>query len=102
MKQPDYAFCTTCVGSDRDTIRPMIAEEKPIKYATLCRLCGIELRVMEFSIGYVAGREKGLRMRDDPFVHCFRSRYNGHKCVFFRWSGIEHVFVYDPSTKRKE
>jgi hypothetical protein len=87
-------FHTTCVQSTYQKITEMTDAAKEITRQTFLKYVNKdELKEIEKSLGYSIGNQKGLKMKDDWAVSYHKSTYNKKKCVYFRWSAIEHIFV---------
>jgi len=88
--------CVGCHGEDVDRLNEMIARERPISRRTFRESVDrAELSEIEASLGYESHCSRGLTMAGDWHVSYHRSVWGEKKCVFFRWSAIEHIFVED-------
>ncbi len=45
------------------------------------------------ALGYSKHPSQGLTMAGDWHINYSRSTYYGRRVYFFKWSGIEHIFV---------
>jgi len=71
-----------------------IDAEKQITRKTFLKYINIEeLKKIELSLGYDSHYKQGLTMPQDWHVTYWKSFYDGAPCVFFSWSGIEHIFI---------
>lgn len=82
-----YRFSLSCVESTYEAIRAMIEVEKPITLKTFRRRC--DSKGLERSLGY----DRGFPLCRDWHVGYYRSMYEGRRCYYLRWSGIEHIFL---------
>jgi hypothetical protein len=87
-----FHFHTTCVNSTGPAIREMVEQARDITYRTMMKHCPglIDLAVQ---LGYERHPAQGLTLKNDWHVSYHRSRYQGRPCYYFRWSGIEHIFL---------
>lgn len=88
-------FALTCVSANGDDIHAMTEAAHPITRGTFVRyVASASLRSVERDLGYHTGPGgNGLHMARDWSVNYFRSTYRGRPCVYFCWSGIEHIFT---------
>ena len=87
-------FALTCIYAVGDDINDMKEHAEDITRGTFCRHVDRESREgLERQIGYEVGPSRGLHMKDDWAVGYYKGAYQGIPCVYFQWSGIEHIFV---------
>lgn len=96
MKWTYEIRCIEAVGED---IGDMVDTELTITRRTFRRYVDhANLAALEAELGYDKHPKQGLTMAGDWHVSYHRSTYQGRPCVYFAWSGIEHVFT-DPETR---
>lgn len=66
-----------------------------IKYSTARRHLGHLLSDWAQSHGYIVGRGRGLRLKQDYRVRYYKSTYAGKPCIDIDWSAIDNIFVKD-------
>jgi len=92
-----YRFLRSCVDwpmSKADELRDMIDEAVEItRGAFLKRVDTDELNGIAESLGYESHPKRGLTMAGDWHITYHRSRIGKNRVYYFRWSGIEHVFI---------
>ncbi len=89
-----WYFETSCVNANGDDIQDMAQHATRITYNTLLRQVGKPFLEMQRELGYdVGGMRGGLRMEPDFNVSYHKSVYKDEPCYYFRWSGIEHIFL---------
>jgi hypothetical protein len=98
MARLDFRFvcsCVTCPGEDAgEAINAMKDTASDITRGTFLRYVpATELGPIEHGLGYeVRYPRRGLTMARDWHVSYHRSTFRGRPCVYFRWSGVEHIF----------
>lgn len=87
-------YLTNCVNSDGKSIRAMVDTAITISRRTFMQNVNQEsVRELEASFGYASHHKQGLTMAQDWHVSYHRSKYRGRLCYYFKWSGIEYIFV---------
>jgi len=92
-----YVFLTDCVGwRDGQDIADMKEQQNGLtRRQFLSFVDSAQMREKERELGYERDARRGLTMAADWHVSYHRSTFLGVPCVYFAWSGIEHIFV-DP------
>lgn len=103
MDRP-FVFETNCIGSDYESIHPMVEQGRLITWRTFSRHVSWE-KVQEVIPSYSYRGELynpktgeltvGFHIKDDWSVGFWKSRYRGRRCYYITWSGYEWVFT-DP------
>jgi len=88
VKKTYHGNCTELKGDD---IEAMVDQEKEISLRTMRKNCDIS--ELEKLWGYAIGHEKGLHLKDDWAIRCFKSKYKGKPCYFICHSAIEYVYL---------
>ena len=95
-----YRYYCSCVGWPREDVDAegglsdmicgaiMLSRRAFLKHVDRESLVDIEEQ-----LGYESHPRRGLTMAGDWHVTYHRSKLHGKRVYFFRWSGIEHVFV---------
>jgi hypothetical protein len=65
-----------------------------VSYETLVRHCE-GLVDWALSKGYERSKTQGLTLKDDWAVSFHRSIYDGMRCYYVQWSGIEFIWVHE-------
>jgi hypothetical protein len=90
-------FLTTCVnchGEDVLRLDAMIDQATEITRRTFLKYVDLdELREIEVELRYETHPSRGLTMAGDWHVSYHKSKWGEKPCVYFQWSGIEHIFV---------
>lgn len=88
----EYVFHTTCIHSTGELINAMTEQAKAVTYRTMMRHCE---GMFEFAkeLGYNRSRSQGLTLKRDWAVSFHKSFYGSWPCYYFRWSGIEHIWI---------
>jgi len=91
-----FRYAGNCTdGTTAPYLQDMMDDAKRITYRTFVNAVGID-SMREIFGDYAWGYQRGeIRMKNDPYVYYYRSRYNGHLCYYVRHSGIEYIFVSD-------
>lgn len=87
-----------CTQLDSACLRDMVDNAKYITRRTYRRWVPRALRRdVETAIGYAPETHRGrdLTMARDWHVSYHKSTYFKTPCVYFRWSGFEHVFLIE-------
>lgn len=93
MRQCEYF--KSCVDHEPDevaTLVAMIENATPVTLATMRRNC-IGLDAWAKAQGYESDKRRGLTLANDWHVSYHRSTYDGQRCYFVRWSGIEFIWL---------
>lgn len=95
-----YKYFRNCVEWPRNDVYregglvDMIDEAITISRRTFLRhVSRIELENIEWNLGYVTGRTRGMKMADDYCVSYHRSKLHGKRVYFFTQSATEYVFT---------
>ena len=77
-----------------ELINQMTDEAVEVSYSTMLRHCR---GMLEWAVskGYDRTRAQGLTLKDDPYVTFNRGYYDGMRCYFLQWSGMEFVWVHE-------
>ena len=89
-------YLTNCIGSDGASIQHMTDIARDITRKTFLQYVDrASLTALEQELGYAlpTARNGELTMARDWHVSYHKSVYRGRRCVYFRWSAIEHIFV---------
>jgi hypothetical protein len=86
------SFVGSCVQLDGDDITDMVDQAVDIKAETFRKNIGSEAyQWLESELGY--SDLPNISLAKDYHVSFHRSKYQGEKCYYCRWSAIEYVFV---------
>ena len=91
--------CTDCYGDhERQALDEMIhgKAERDISQKTFMRHCGESAREVFSQLGYARHPRQGLTAAGDWHISYHRSKWDGRRCYFFKWSAIEHIFEAQP------
>ena len=90
-------FKNSCVDTPRHEVKAlsaMIDSNTDITRRTFLKhVDREELKHLEADLGYAQHPSHGLTMANNWHVSYHRSKWNGRRCYYFCWSGIEHYFV---------
>jgi hypothetical protein len=76
-------------------LQDMMDGARRIGYRTFTKAVGLD-SVQSIFRDYGWGHQRGdLRMKNDPYVYYYRSKYDGKLCYYVRHSGIEYIFLED-------
>jgi hypothetical protein len=97
----EYVYLISCPDrpwwTNRDPgemIDEMVETATEVSYETMLRHC-VGLVEWSLSVGYDRTRHQGLTLKADPHVTFNRSHYDGIRCYFLQWSGMEFVWVHE-------
>lgn len=88
-----YRYVGNC--TDKSTaphLADMMDQARPITFRTFVKAVGLE-SIRQIFGDYQWGHGKDIRMKNDPYVTYFRSKFKGDPCYYVRHSGIEYIFV---------
>jgi hypothetical protein len=89
----NYFFVTDCVHSTAEDIDCMVDSGKEVTFDEfIFHVDDEELRKIERSLGYPAGKET-QRLNDDYYVSFWHGKYKGVDAYYFIHSSIEYVFT---------
>lgn len=83
--------CTDFTPADAPDLLAMQDAARRVCWPTFARRT--RWQPLARSLGYAVGREKGLRLKDDPYVGFYRSRFRGQPCYYLEHSRVEHIFL---------
>ena len=87
-----YYFLGTCVQINGEMISKMVDEATEVDYEYLTKyIHQKELRLL--FPGYDWETQGGLQLHNDHYVKFYKSKFNGHKCLFIDHSAIEYVWI---------
>ena len=75
----------------------MVDEAIDITLCTFRKHC-VGFAEIATQLGYAQDSRKGLTIAQDWHVSYHRSKYNGERCYFLQWSGIEYIWLINNST----
>jgi hypothetical protein len=90
-----YHYFKTCVDHSQEEVPAlcaMIDEAIDISLRTFRKHC-IGFAEIAKQLGYERDSRKGLTIANDWHVSYHRSKYNGKRCYYLRWSAIEHIWL---------
>ncbi len=90
-----YQYFKSCVDhapNEVAALMAMIDDETDITLKTMRRHCG-GINEWVTDRGYELNAQRGLTLAGDFCVSYHRSRYNGQRCYFIRWSAIEFIWI---------
>jgi hypothetical protein len=88
-----YRYVGNCTdGTTEPHLADMMDQAKQITFRTFVKAVGLDSIRAIFG-DYQWGHGKDLRMKNDPYVTYYRSKYDGKPCYYVRHSGIEYIFV---------
>lgn len=95
MKKSFLTNCVSCPGSNAgEAIQAMVDAARDITRRTFLKhVYRNELIQIERDLGYEFHPKRGLTMASDWHVSYHKSVFRGVPCIYFRWSGIEHIFT---------
>jgi hypothetical protein len=75
-------------------IQEMADQAVDVSYERMLRNC---VGLVEWALGkgYDRSRTQGLTLKDDWHVGFYQSVYDGMRCYFVRWSGMEFIWVHE-------
>ena len=86
--------CVSCPREDVDALIECIDNAIDITRRTFLRHVSKDrLDDHADSMGYETHPSRGLTMAADWHITYHRSRFKGKLCYFFKWSGIEHLYI---------
>lgn len=83
--------CTDLSTGDVADLLEMTDKGHYIQYNTFAR--NTEWKELARELGYVIGREKGLKLYEDYHVSFYKSTWRGEECYYMKWSAIEFIFT---------
>ena len=93
----DFYLVTTCVNAKGQDIDDMVHHDRCMEITRKAFLRHVDYKTVlapvEESMGYSIVADGGLRMASDCMVSYWRSWYQGLRCYYIAWSGIEYVFL---------
>lgn len=101
MKSRGWAFITSCIEAESgEAINAMKDAATEITRRTFLRYVDRDDHVTtERTLGYADHAARGLTMARDWHVSYHRGVFRGRPCVYFRWSGIEHIYQSREATR---
>lgn len=98
-----FRYAGNCTdGTTAPYLQDMMDDAKRITYRTFVNAVGLD-SMREIFGDYAWGYQRGeIRMKNDPYVYYYRSRYNGKPCYYVRHSGIEYIFVSDDEDEEND
>jgi hypothetical protein len=107
MHRKEYVYLLSCPDrpwwTDRDAgemIDEMVDAATEVAYATMLRNC-VGLVEWSLSVGYDRTKQQGLTLKADPYVTFNRGHYDGMRCYFVQWSGMEFVWVHEMDLRER-
>lgn len=94
-KEKDYCYSHCCVDVGPRavaTLQRMINDARGVTYETVRRHC-VGLLSWAEQHGYERHAARGLTLKDDGHVGYYKSRWNGQRCYYVRWSAIEFIWL---------
>jgi hypothetical protein len=88
-----FKSCVDCeTPAEVDNLTTMIEDATDVTIATIRKHCA-GFTDWAAGIGYETNRRRGLVIEDDYHVSYHRSKYNGERCYYVRWSAIEFIWM---------
>lgn len=84
-----YAFHTSCVSSDYDSIAAMLESSEECDLSTMEENCDLDA----FKTSMMYDTEDGLKLEFDWHVAYATGTYKGRPCYFLTHSAIEYIWV---------
>ncbi len=90
-----YQYFKSCVDhspGEVPALSAMVDDAIDVTLATIRKHCG-GFNAWAMVMGYAKTRREGLVIADDWAVSYHRSKYNGKRCYYVRWSAIEYIWL---------
>lgn len=89
-----YQYLTCCVESTCEDLDEMVDAAIDVTYRTMLKHCPGLIDWAE-GVGYARDSRRGLTLKNEWAVDFHRSKYQGQRCYYVRWSAIEYIFILD-------
>lgn len=87
-----YKSCIDHQTNEVPALSKMVDDARDVTLETVQRNC-IGLEEWARDQGYERDKRHGLTLAQDWAVSFHRSRYNGARCYYIRWSAIEFIWL---------